>query len=55
MIGQFADDGEFEINTYVYQDGVLHLPKSFLCRGIQIINRWVGIFSLTSQCNFELE
>jgi hypothetical protein len=39
VIGQFADEGEFEINTYVYQDGMLHLPKSFLCREIQITNR----------------
>ena len=39
VIGQFADDGEFEINTYVYKDGVLHLPKTFLCREIQITNR----------------
>lgn len=43
VIGQFADNGEFEINTYVYQDGVLHLPKSFLCRNIRMVNRWVRV------------
>lgn len=41
VIGQFADNGEFEINTYVYESGVLHLPESFLCRDIQITNRLV--------------
>ena len=39
VIGQFADDGEFEVNTYVYKDGVFHLPKSFLCRKIKLTNR----------------
>jgi hypothetical protein len=48
VIGQFADDGEFEINTHVYEDGILHLPKSFLCREIQITNRWVEHFFLNS-------
>ena len=40
VIGQFSDDGEFKVNTYVYESGVFHLPKSFLCRGIKIVNRY---------------
>ena len=39
VIGQFSADGEYDVNTYVYQSGLLHFPKSFLCRGIKIVNR----------------